>query len=423
MKALYDKILSLFITDAFRYVKKYNYIFFIYISLLTIGVVYITTNAYVNKIENIIENIKSEYDDTLNEYDYGYITDCDSVYIKNINTMLTINKEDIYKYDKKVIDSPPNFIYKNLDLYIPIENDNEIYYVNVSNIIYPIVANAFIIYLTMILGSTLFIYKILNDERFSYMFSIHGKETSLQHNILYAIATNINHEVTSPLLTLKSISSDIQYELDITDFGKKEELIHFKKDTYDMLKVADDSIDQIYDILSELSEYNNIQFSNGDRNVRMLCESAVKMINRTSTKKFGTICIDPELEKYSVYHDNGMTNGFFLSVVLNHIKNSLEANSSTLCILLHNVDHEYLYLHITDNGNGVAPSVKETLFELDVSTNNELDGSKKRGAGLYINRLLLSIKYDGDVKLIESIPGVSTTFCIKIRYDIYMNKK
>lgn len=48
--------------------------------------------------------------------------------------------------------------------------------------------------------------------------------------------------------------------------------------------------------------------------------------------------------------------------------------------------------------------------------------SYTRGVGLYLNRLLLRDKYDGDDYLVGSKPGIATTFCVKLRYEPYKYK-
>jgi signal transduction histidine kinase len=265
---------------------------------------------------------------------------------------------------------------------------------------------------------------ILVIERDDCLSSLHNKESDLQHNILFNITANINHEVNSPLLVIKSVIEEMLLELDdmyvqvdkCSGRRECEAMVEFKRNMDELMSLANESVISIDSAIRPLSDYKSIKFTNGDRNVYMLVDIATKMLRRTNITTFKTIIIDNELKKYSIMHDDGLTNGFFLNLMINHVKNSLEAKSSRLEVTLHDRDETHLYIYVTDNGNGVAPEMIPGLYEPNVTSKANIE-EYRRGVGLYLSKLLITKKYGGDDTFISSTPNVATTFCIKVRYE------
>jgi len=268
------------------------------------------------------------------------------------------------------------------------------------------------------------IHGVLAIERDECLSSLHDKESDLQHNILFNITANINHEVNSPLIVVKSVVDELKYELKnleseiVRCAGRRtcEPIEEFKVNMDELMDLASESVIAIESAIRPLSDYKSIKFTNGDRSVFMLVDIAIKMLRRTNISTFNNINIDPELNKYSISHENDMSNGFFLKLMINHIKNSLEAGSTKLTIKLHKRDRKYLYIYIIDDGSGITPNMVEKIYNANVTTKANLT-EYRRGVGLYLSKLLITKKYNGDDTFISSIPGRETIFCVKVLYD------
>lgn len=408
--ALY-KIKVFLKSDAFSYIVKYNYILFIIITIINIFAISISINELKSRYNPIIETI-DKYPLKYNNYEYFKLISCNYVYVISEKKFINVINET-----ESTTDQYPGYHVKNRNIYMPMRYNGIVYYIDISDTVYHVLTFISIVYIIMVLASLWFTYKVLSTERLSYMFSLHGKETALQHEILFNIVSNINHEVTSPLLVLKSGIDDIKYELTDLNTVHVDSVDKFVGNVEEILILSEEAVNQIYDSLRALSDYKSVRFSNGDKNIYDLCDVAVKMISRTNIRKFNTVYIDEEFKKYSVYHENNMTNAFFLNILINHIKNSLEAGASSMKIYLVNKNNTHLHIAVSDNGSGIPEDLQEHIFELDVTT-KAIDG-KKRGAGLYLNKLLLTNRYEGDDVLIVSKPNIETTFALKIRYEPY----
>ena len=268
---------------------------------------------------------------------------------------------------------------------------------------------------------------------------------SRQYKLLFNVAANVNHEVSSPLMVIKSINGDLRYERDelikeispnlkCTCGGKNDDrcgvviedinvealvgkLRNYITSIDELIELGETAVDQIYDSLNSLSDYKTVKFSNGNMNIYMLMDISVKMLLRTNTNKFNEIIIDSELKKYSVYHDNGMTNSFFLNTIINHIKNSLEAKANKIEFKLSSITDKKLDILIIDNSSGVPEDIIESIYDLNKTTKSNIPG--ERGTGLHTNKLLLTEVYDGDTVFVSTIPWKQTIFKVTILIEDY----
>jgi len=274
----------------------------------------------------------------------------------------------------------------------------------------------------MFIVTTLVIEHILIIERKGYLSSINNKEEYLRHDIITNIALNINHELNSPLLVIKSLLDDMKYILnkDIsmnatclnTCFSKTQSCLSEIKD--DILD-AETALDNVYGIVRPIGDFKSIENSNGNKSVYMLLQSSINIVKISNDYSISNLVIDDEFNKYSIYHDEGLTNGSFSNIIINHIKNSIDAHSTKLEFKLANKDEKYLYIQIIDNGDGIPDYVKNKIFNINITTKTDVS-SYERGVGMYINRMILE-KYHGTDKLIWTKIKKGTIFEVKIRYD------
>ena len=434
MKCLLNNcsIKALFKSSEAKYIIKHGQLLMVFIlaiiSFVTWhGVVIVSTNA-----ERTLSIIGEGYGDLVDKDYYCKSINCRYI-IQGANEFSDSTMFDIETNDITVmLDTTPMFILEDFELYIPVRNKNDTYYIHTDGYLYKLSIFITAIYILLIGFILSMIRGILAIERNECLASLHNKESDLQHNILFNITANINHEVNSPLLVIKSVIDEIHLELKELDktidecSGRRkcEPLDDFRENMDELMELATESVTSIESVIRPLSDYKSIKFTNGDRSVYMLIDIAMKMLRRTNISTFENITIDDELNKYSIEHDNGMSNGFFLNLMINHIKNSLEANSSKISIKLHKRDMSHLYIYIIDNGNGVSKEMINSIYEANVTTKANIE-EYRRGVGLYLSKLLISKKYNGDDIFISSEPGVATIFCIKVQYEKfkYYNKE
>ena len=111
-----------------------------------------------------------------------------------------------------------------------------------------------------------------------------------------------------------------------------------------------------------------------------------------------------------------------MSILRCLVNNSIEAIQSTDQkgdIYLAEQKKEGCYLFtVTDNGPGISPKHRDTIFQLGFSTKyNASTGSLYRGMGLPNVKLVTEEQLKGSVA-VESEPGQYTTFTISVPAEI-----
>ena len=416
-------IKTLFVSTEARYILKHSQFLMVFIIIIISFLIWHGLSLVSTHAERTLTIIADGYGELVDKDYYCKSINCKYIYQGSDEldpgTLFDIDTNDI-----TLTDDPPYYILEGFEIYIPIRSGSDIYYVNTDGYLYKLLIFIVIVYLTLIMFMLNMIRGILAIERDECLASLHNKESDLQHNILFNITANINHEVNSPLLVIKSVIDEIHLELKDLDktidecAGRRkcEPLDLFRENMDELMDLANESVESIESVIRPLSDYKNIKFTNGDRSTYMLIDTAMKMLRRTNISTFDNITIDKEFNKYSIAHDNGMSNGFFLNLMINHVKNSLEANASKISVVLHKRNMTHLYIHITDNGSGVSKEMIDSIYEANVTTKASIE-EYRRGVGLYLSKLLINRKYDGDDTFISSEPGVATTFCIKVRYE------
>jgi sensor histidine kinase regulating citrate/malate metabolism len=137
-----------------------------------------------------------------------------------------------------------------------------------------------------------------------------------------------------------------------------------------------------------------------------------KIIN-ISNSNFETT-VDKRLNDFSLLSE-GLKNADLLSILLNHFKNSLEADASKILVLFSSFDKGKLSIRIIDNGNGIPEEAQSKIFKANFST--KIGDSGIRGNGMYLNKHIIS-GVGGDIKLIGSSNRGTTielTFPAKLR--------
>lgn len=391
------------------YIYKYNRIILTMLVFMTIFMLYNNIEYIYKKDVTVITELSKDYNGYVDKDYYCKAVECR--YLSSGNMIIDITNynelKDYYTIGKlMVVDE---------SVYYIVDVNNDRYYISINKLIRDTLLYSFLFYIILILDILYYTYYLIGDERTGYMLSSHAKDTVFQYETLIGVTTNINHEVNNPLLVIKSVSSELLIALNETDFNNKKKVNTYIKDTIEYLDLLTEASDQISESISILSDYKAVRCSNGDKNIYMLVEIANKMLGKTKVNRFSKVTIDNQLKNYSIPHDTGMSNSFFLSTIMNHFLNSLEANATEVNVTLHDVVDGYIHIYIEDNGDGVKKELQNHIYDINFSSKDVANSKVKRGVGLYINKVLLNTKYGGDDKFISTTPKISTIFSIIIR--------
>lgn len=417
-KNILNNVLIFISSDGFKYVNKYNKNAIAYVMVLTIAFTVVSISQSYSEAKNTLISIDKNYNGYM-DIDYY----CESVgceYVLKNEHLIKIDDMSVEKHDHHDL-----LFIKNYTLYIAIEYRGVIYYVNILDNILNSIFYSMAILIFIILETFIFVYNVVNDERLNMIFNIHNKNTEMQHEILFNMANNLNHEVKSPVLVLRSIINELRDSINNNIKTNNQcgllcvKDMNIIEDFSELLDMGDMAIKQISVSVNSLSEYRNINVSEDPIDIYTLTSMAIKMLDKTNVDKFMYKNIDKKLKKYMVSNKNGMPNAFYISTIINHAKNSLEANANSLSVILHDIDKNYLYIDVLDNGDGIPDDVAKHIFDLHYTTKTITKG--ERGTGLYTNNLLISNLYGGSITNIPVEHGA--LFRIKMKYGLYEYKE
>jgi signal transduction histidine kinase len=375
-----------------------------------------------------------DIDKEIDEYNYyleKYDKDIREIDICKIFTCTAINKNNtVYYYDK------------NLHTYTSISNNSnihiyDVYYIDINEFSLNIKTNSGFIYVSLVkdLDKTLTILLLslplitlifgftitttIIGEQKENIIKTAGNEAMLANKSMIDITENIHHELNTPLEVIDNkiekihnqLSAFLLEEYKVTqdiktippDRVKRNRRLAKLNEDFDFIKT---SSEQIYAVLEKMKGFKHLRYSNGNKSFGDIVKGSFKIIN-ISNSNF-EYKIDDYLYSYRVGKD--IKNAEVLSIMLNHIKNSLEATASKIHILFSNFEEDHIYLRIVDNGTGMPGKIKNNLFKANFSSKNSDSGI--RGNGMYLNKHILK-NVGGDVYLI-STSNKGTTLELKI---------
>ncbi|MCK5677334.1 MAG: ATP-binding protein, partial [Flavobacteriaceae bacterium] len=160
----------------------------------------------------------------------------------------------------------------------------------------------------------------------------------------------------------------------------------------DDFKFIRTSSEQIYNVLEKMRSFKHLRYSNGNKSIKNVIDEGLKII-AMSNNNF-TYKVDEKLNKYTLL--GNLKNADLLSIILNHLKNSLEADASQIVLMFVSCHKNVLTFRIIDNGKGIPADVLDTIFDANVSTKSGI-----RGNGLYLNKHILNAQ-GGDVEVVQT---------------------
>jgi signal transduction histidine kinase len=314
------------------------------------------------------------------------------------------------------------------------EISNTFYVINVHDIIYDYIILMIVFIPIAMLIFIVPLIKSIIKERESLMVTYAGNEALLANKSMISITENIHHELNTPLEVIDNKTEKIrriiskylvrEYEnwmkydeennkrnnLSDYDEYKKSEKREINKA---LIQLEDDfafirtSSEQIYNILEKMKGFKHLRYSNGNKSIKNIIDGGFKII-AISNSNFD-YNVDEKLDNYSL-DNNRIKNADLLNIMLNHIKNSLEANASKIYILFKEENKNFVKLRIIDNGVGIPAEARADIFKPNFSTKGFDDGI--RGNGMYLNRHIIE-QSGGTIDLVNT-SHKGTTIELKI---------
>ena len=250
--------------------------------------------------------------------------------------------------------------------------------------------------------------------------NLQNAESKLAGKNLSLLAENIHHELKTPMLVivnkLEFIRDESYVLLEVLKTCEKYNLGVYKDGNDSIVKIQkaidliETHIDIIYNLMDRMKNFKNIKRSTENKSIYEVINVAFQTLELFSKNKF-KYTIDPRLRQYKAY--GNITNEDILNIFINHIKNSLEANSNKLEVLLIKYHKNMIFLQLLDNGHGIPESAISSIYLANFSTKeiNKID-AETRGIGLYLSRTTL-LNNGGDDFLIET-SDQGTSFGINI---------
>lgn len=258
-----------------------------------------------------------------------------------------------------------------------------------------------------------------------------GSEAILANQSMVMITENVHHELNTPLEVIDNKIEKIHrcivdYLLGLVEINSDNKLINNPKfialnrslvnmeQDFTFVKTASE---QIYSVLEKMKGFKHLRYSNGNKTLFDICEGAVKIMN-ISNSGFES-SIDSNLKDYRIKHtgDKELKNVDLLNVILNHLKNSLEAKANNISLQLYSFNNNILKLHIIDNGNGITKEVINKIFLPNFSTKKETKAI--RGNGMYLNKFIMEA-CGGDINVIDtSNNGTIIEISLQANYHEY----
>lgn len=214
------------------------------------------------------------------------------------------------------------------------------------------------------------------------------KKNLLQYNNLEALLTNrsmtlitenVHHELNTPIEVITNKIHKIKHLINNKDLNSDFEFIEI-------------SLEQISTVLDKMKNFKSLKYSNGNKTLYDIIDGGFKILSISNPDFFYYINLD--LKKYQI-KNHKLKNVDFLNILINHFKNSLEANASEI-VVDYRLETKLIKILIKDDGNGIDKNIQKNLFKPNTSSKG-----KNRGNGMFINKLIIR-QTGGDIKIVST---------------------
>lgn len=174
-----------------------------------------------------------------------------------------------------------------------------------------------------------------------------------------------------------------------------------------------ESYDQLATYINRIASKHEVEVSFVAKRIREPLIAGF-ILSKLSLAREKNVVMDLAEESYVPQPKQEQIIHEMVTIIGNLVENAFDAvgSSAQKEVELHMYcDGEFLYIHISDTGEGICPELGKSLFDKGVSSKG-----KNRGFGLYLVKQSVE-KLQGDIEF-ETRPGEGTVFTVKIPYEI-----
>lgn len=393
---------------------KRNYIKFIVMtitySVIQFFLVILFIAWFTNYINFQIDSNINEYDE-VDQFQLCRISNCAKLRMSDgrifkPNTNGVLEKADNFD-DNSIFDFEGISILKSGNVLIKNKKANTEYILTLKKIKQFFIKDMSIIIVMFVLFELILLLASLKEERKTLVTILSNNESILMDNTMITLTENIHHELNTPLTIIENKIEKIKR---IVDTECDDEIN--VKDFY----FINQSLEQIYGVLERMRAFKALRHDKENKTLYDIIDGALNAL-KISNAGFDYF-INDKLKNYKLVSTN-FSNIDLLNILINHFKNSLEANTSKIYVSFIQ-DDLFFDIILKDNGNGIKNKNKINIFKPNFSTKAE--ETTIRGNGLYINKTIMN-GIGGDIELVET-SNKGTTFIVKIPMkDIICSKQ
>jgi signal transduction histidine kinase len=378
-------------------VATYSLFVFVIVNLLMIFMfVYNYHNSVTDEIKkNIFEYEEVDLSHLCGLYNCKYIN-YDNVTYRNVNHNISeypkLERSNV-KLSKDVIIFSKVFLTKDFDVLIEVNVNNYFngFLVVAKKNLFDIINNVYYYALTsfMTFNILLLIINILGYKKFQLRHNI-MLQTEGYYKSMMMLTENIHHELNTPMSVMNKKIMKLRNKLLDNNNGPLCDL-EIKKD----LDLIEASLQQMSDLVVRMRPFKDLK-KQTTSDLRTIIRTSCDIMGVSQHERFDyDVSID--FMEYKL-NTQLLKKGEFTAIILNLIKNSIDANTHLINFKIKKYDekHKKLHFYIADNGNGIPLDLQSSIFKEDVSSK-----SKNRGNGLFINKYILNSS-NGDIKLHHS---------------------
>ncbi|WP_027878932.1 GAF domain-containing sensor histidine kinase [Mesoflavibacter zeaxanthinifaciens] len=220
-----------------------------------------------------------------------------------------------------------------------------------------------------------------------------------RHQSLKTFAGKVSHDLKSPLANITSLSQLFKDELKASNPEINLEYLDFIEESADTLRAYIDGILKHYKSEALLQDKKQtIDLSNIFNDVKQMLSLKDTQFKLKNNPNLGDI------------NKSAIT-----QIILNLVDNAVKynTNNNPLVVLDYKENETHHHFSVSDNGNGIPDSKKESLFDLfNTAHDSDKYGNKGTGIGLYTVKTLVE-KLGGEVSLTSKV-NEGTTFSFSV---------
>ncbi len=194
------------------------------------------------------------------------------------------------------------------------------------------------------------------------------------------LSSNIAHEINNPLLAISNSFQVIKNSIKRKSALQKE-----------AIEITESEIDRIRKIITGLLDFHRSEKEFSRINLKEVVLQTIDVIKWSHKLKSTKLVYKMDDECY-VYGSRVKLEEVFMNFILNAVE-AMEDKPGKLKIkVCHASRKNFVEIHFIDNGPGLPPEVRESLFEPFISTKH----GKGVGLGLYISYKIISL-HQGEI--------------------------